>query len=344
MYKVQYVTHFHEILSTVWYTFFAWRGGITMKYLLALVGTLLCTSQSGFAISQYEIEQKPNQYQLAYSSDTERMYIDLSSIHTKQTAANYKTVQARLLSLYTRNNVIADFDTNFTFYKQQPNAQITMTAWKVSKPTYYAQNGYPIDTLPQQRLAKDYGQHVATQNSPSQRIGEFVYNTSVEMEKISYTYDNPYIPPRVFPPVVNHSVHTPLFGLMPPMDLVISTPMDRVIPAPPAPPTKIQPSLQPGHVGGPGVGGFNNRGGFSPNFAAMQQAKPQNSNRNMSRPEMQAPPSQKGPTDNKVRDGKARNDTGRNNTGRDKGLPNNGGRNGGNSGNGSRGGGGQGPH
>ena len=158
MYKVQYVTHFHEILSTVWYTFFAWRGGITMKYLLALVGTLLCTSQSGFAISQYEIEQKPNQYQLAYSSDTERMYIDLSSIHTKQTAANYKTVQARLLSLYTRNNVIADFDTNFTFYKQQPNAQITMTAWKVSKPIYYAQNGYPIDTLPQQRLAKDYGQ------------------------------------------------------------------------------------------------------------------------------------------------------------------------------------------
>ena len=58
-----------------------------------------------------------------------------------------------------------------------------MTAWKVSKPIYYAQNGYPIDTLPQQRLAKDYGQHVAAPNSPSQRIGEFVYNTSVEMEK-----------------------------------------------------------------------------------------------------------------------------------------------------------------
>ena len=26
--------------------------------------------------------------------------------------------------------------------------------------------------------------------------------------------------------------------------------MDRVIPAPPAPPTNMQPSLQPGHVGG----------------------------------------------------------------------------------------------
>lgn len=70
-----------------------------MKYFLALVGTLLCTSQSGFAISQYEIEQKPTQYQLAYSSDT----------------------------------------------------------------------------LPQQRLAKDYGQHVAALNSPSQRIGKFIF-------------------------------------------------------------------------------------------------------------------------------------------------------------------------
>lgn len=56
------------------------------------------------------------------------MYIDLSSIHTKQTVANYKTVQARLLSLYTKNNVIADYDTNLTFYSQQPNAPVTMTA------------------------------------------------------------------------------------------------------------------------------------------------------------------------------------------------------------------------
>ena len=146
-----------------------------MKYLLALVGTLLCTSQSGFAISQYEIEQKPTQYQLAYSSDTEHMYVDLSSIHTKQTASNYKTVQARLLSLYTKNNVIADYDTNFTFYRQQPNTTVTMTAWKISKPTFYAENGYPIDTLPQQRLAKDYGQHVAALNSPSQRIWKFIF-------------------------------------------------------------------------------------------------------------------------------------------------------------------------
>lgn len=58
------------------------------------------------------------------------MYVDLSSIHTKQTVANYKTVQARLLSLYTKNNVIADYDTNLTFYSQQPNAPVTMTAWK----------------------------------------------------------------------------------------------------------------------------------------------------------------------------------------------------------------------
>ncbi len=219
-----------------------------MKYLLALVGTLLCTSQSGFAISQYEIEQKPTQYQLAYSSDTEHMYVDLSSIHTKQTAANYKTVQARLLSLYTKNNVIADYDTNFTFYRQQPNATVTMTAWKISKPTFYAENGYPIDTLPQQRLAKDYGQHVAAPNSPSQRIGEFIYNTSKEMEKITYTYDNPYIPPQVFPPVVDQQTRTVLFGLMPPTDAVISTPMDRVIPAPPAPPTNMHKRVNSNHL------------------------------------------------------------------------------------------------
>lgn len=155
--------------------FFHMERRIRIKYFLALLGTLLCTSQSGFAISQYEIEQKPTQYQLAYSSDTERMYVDLSSIHTKQTVANYKTVQARLLSLYTKNNVIADYDTNFTFYSQQPNAPVTMTAWKISKPTFYAENGYPIDTLPQQRLAKDYGQHVAALNSPSQRIGKFIF-------------------------------------------------------------------------------------------------------------------------------------------------------------------------
>ncbi len=126
------------------------------------------------------------------------MYVDLSSIHTKQTTANYKTVQARLLSLYTKNNVIADDDTNFTFYSQQ---------------------------------------------------------------LITYTYDNPYIPPQVFPPVVNQQTRTVLFGLMPPTDAVISTPMDCVIPALPAPPTNMQPSLQPGRVGGPNPDSLGDRGG-----------------------------------------------------------------------------------
>lgn len=329
-----------------------------MKYFLALVGTLLCTTQSGFAISQYEIEQKPTQYQLAYSSDTERMYVDLSSIHTKQTAANYKTVQARLLSLYTKNNVIADYDTNFTFYSQQPNAPVTMTAWKISKPTFYAENGYPIDTLPQQRLAKDYGQHVAAQNSPSQRIGEFIYNTSKEMEKITYTYDNPYIPPQVFPPVVDQQTRTVLFGLMPPTDAVISTPMDRVIPAPPAPPTHMQPSLQPGHVGGPNPDSLGDRGRFSPNLNALQPGKFQPSNRNIALPDRQGPPAAQGLRDNNPRNGRDSNDNGRNGIGRhgksqngasrDNGNRNGGNRdvgsrNGGGHGNGGHGG-GQGPH
>ena len=321
--------------------FFHMERRIIMKYLLALVGTLLCTSQSVFAISQYEIEQKPTQYQLAYSSDTERMYVDLSSIHTKQTAANYKTVQARLLSLYTKNNVIADYDTNFTFYSQQPNAPVTMTAWKISKPTFYAENGYPIDTLPQQRLAKDYGQHVAAPNSPSQRIGEFIYNTSKEMEKITYTYNNPYIPPQVFPPVVDQQTRTVLFGLMPPTDAVISTPMDRVIPAPPAPPTNMQPSLQPGRVGSPNLDGLGNRGHFSPNLNALQAGKFQPSNRNIAFPDRQGPPASPGFRDNRNGHDKNRNDYGRNSINRDSKSTNdasrdNGNHNGGNRNDGGR--------
>lgn len=293
-----------------------------MKYLLALVGTLLCTSQLGFAISQYEIEQKPNQYQLAYSSDTERMYIDLSSIHTKQTASNYKTVQARLLSVYQKNNVIADYDTSFTFYSQQPNAPVTMTAWKISKPTFYAENGYPIDTFPQQRLAKDYGQHVAAPNSSSQRIGEYIYNTSKEMEKITYTYDNPYIPPQVFPPVVDQQIQTVLFGLMPPTESVISTPMDRVIPAPPSPPTRMQPSLQPGRVGGPGLDSLGDRGRFSPKFNTFQPSKFQQVNHSITRSDKQSAPNGN-----------------RNSGNRAGGGPNNGGH-----GNGNHGGNDHGPH
>lgn len=293
-----------------------------MKYLLALVGTLLCTSQLGFAISQYEIEQKPNQYQLAYSSDTERMYIDLSSIHTKQTASNYKTVQARLLSVYQKNNVIADYDTSFTFYSQQPNAPVTMTAWKISKPTFYAENGYPIDTFPQQRLAKDYGQHVAAPNSSSQRIGEYIYNTSKEMEKITYTYDNPYIPPQVFPPVVDQQIQTVLFGLMPPTESVISTPMDRVIPAPPSPPTRMQPSLQPGRVGGPGLASLGDRERFSPKFNTYQPSKFQQVNHSITLSDKQSAPNGN-----------------RNSGNRAGGGPNNGGH-----GNGNHGGNGHGPH
>lgn len=320
-----------------------------MKYLLALVGTLLCTSQLGFAISQYEIEQKPNQYQLAYSSDTERMYIDLSSIHTKQTASNYKTVQARLLSVYQKNNVIADYDTSFTFYSQQPNAPVTMTAWKISKPAFYAENGYPIDTFPQQRLAKDYGQHVAAPNSPSQRIGEYIYNTSKEMEKITYTYDNPYIPPQVFPPVVDQQIQTALFGLMPPTDSIISTPMDRVIPAPPSPPTRMQPSLQPGRVGDSGLDSLGDPGHFSPKFNAFQPNKFQQVNHSIALSDKQSAPTPQGFRDNKNRNsnnqtGISRDKYSLNGMNHDSGNRTGGSRNNGGHGNGNHSGNGQGPH
>ena len=222
-----------------------------------------------------------------------------------------------------------------------------MTAWKISKPTFYAENGYPIDTLPQQRLAKDYGQHVAAPNSPSQRIGEFIYNTSKEMEKITYTYDNPYIPPQVFPPVVDQQTRTVLFGLMPPTDAVISTPMDRVIPAPPAPPTNMQPSLQPGHVGGPNPDSLGDRGRFSPNLNALQTGKFQPSNQNIALLDRQEPPGPQGFRDNKNRDSRNLNNNGHGHGHADM-SPNSSNRdnnrdNGGRRGDGGHGG-GQGPH
>ena len=152
------------------------------------------------------------------------------------------------------------------------------------------------------------------------------------MEKITYTYDNPYIPPQVFPPVVDQQTRTVLFGLMPPTDAVISTPMDRVIPAPPAPPTNMQPSLQPGHIGGPNPDSLGDRGRFSPNLNALQTGKFQPSNQNMALPDRQGPPGPQGFRDNKNRDNH-RND----------GNRDNGGRNGGGRGDGGRGG-DQGPH
>ena len=97
MYKVQYVTHFHVFLSTPWYTFFTWRGEL-YEIFLALVGTLLCTSQSGFAISQYEIEQKPTQYQLAYLA-IPSICMSILARSYKQTAANYKNGTSSTIEL-----------------------------------------------------------------------------------------------------------------------------------------------------------------------------------------------------------------------------------------------------
>ena len=171
------------------------------------------------------------------------------------------------------------------------------------------------------------------------------------MEKITYTYDNPYIPPQVFPPVVDQQTRTVLFGLMPPTDAVISTPMDRVIPAPPAPPTNMQPSLQPGHIGGPNPDSLGDRGRFSPNLNALQTGKFQPSNPNMALPDRQGPPGPQGFRDNKNRDSRNLNDNGHGRGRADMSptSPNrdnnhdNGGRNSGGHGDGGHGG-GQGPH
>ena len=78
--------------------------------------------------------------------------------------------------------------------------------------------------------------------------------------------------------------------------------MDRVIPAPPAPPTNMQPSLQPGHVGGFNPDSLGDRGRFSPNLNALQTGKFQPSNPNMALPDRQGPPGPQGFRDNKNHD------------------------------------------
>ena len=55
------------------------KRGQTEKTLSLLI-LALATLQSASAISQYELENKPTQYQVAYNSPSETVYIDLSTI------------------------------------------------------------------------------------------------------------------------------------------------------------------------------------------------------------------------------------------------------------------------
>ena len=51
-----------------------------MRKLYPILVIALASLQTASAISQYELENKPTQFQVAYNSPTETVYIDLSTI------------------------------------------------------------------------------------------------------------------------------------------------------------------------------------------------------------------------------------------------------------------------
>ena len=80
-----------------------------MRKLYPFLILALATLQSASAISQYELENKPTQYQVAYNSPSETVYIDLSTLSLAQSGPTYSTLHARTISLYKKQNIIADY-------------------------------------------------------------------------------------------------------------------------------------------------------------------------------------------------------------------------------------------
>ena len=83
-----------------------------MRKLYPFLVIALASLQTASAISQYELENKPTQFQVAYNSPVETVYIDLSTINLAQAGSTYNTLHARTISLYKQQNIIADYMTN----------------------------------------------------------------------------------------------------------------------------------------------------------------------------------------------------------------------------------------
>ncbi len=60
-----------------------------MRKLYPFLILALATLQSASAISQYELENKPTQYQVAYNSPSETVYIDLEYNPVSAQARSY---------------------------------------------------------------------------------------------------------------------------------------------------------------------------------------------------------------------------------------------------------------
>ena len=95
-----------------------------MRKLYPFLVIALASLQTASAISQYELENKPTQFQVAYTSPTETVYIDLSTINLAQAGPTYNTLHARTISLYKQQNIIADYMTNYTYHRGKTSKDI----------------------------------------------------------------------------------------------------------------------------------------------------------------------------------------------------------------------------
>ena len=68
-----------------------------MRKLYPFLVIALASLQTASAISQYELENKPTQFQVAYNSPVETVYIDLSTINLVQAGPTYNTYTLALL-------------------------------------------------------------------------------------------------------------------------------------------------------------------------------------------------------------------------------------------------------
>lgn len=77
-----------------------------MRKLYPFLVIALASLQTASAISQYELENKPTQFQVAYNSPTETVYIDLSTINLAQAGPTYNIHYTLVLLVYISNKTL----------------------------------------------------------------------------------------------------------------------------------------------------------------------------------------------------------------------------------------------
>lgn len=216
-----------------------------MRKLYPFIILALATIQSASAISQYELENKPTQYQIAYNSPSETVYIDLSTISLAQAGATYSTLHARTISLYKNQNIIADYSTNYTYHRGNTSKDIYLMDWHVAPANFYQVNGAPIGATNNEHSVLSTGAHIATKGSAIAEIGQFILHNALELERITYTFTNPYVPPRPYKPINTPppAASKPLFGVQPPKG--VYKPLNQLK----SPYTSNQPRLSPSKLG-----------------------------------------------------------------------------------------------